>query len=133
VPVESRTSNPETADEAHASIETLSRLDAARLMEAGARMERLARDDPNRRITDREALQFVCRGIRRTRRLEHHPEGACTSGPPTVRHRESLLVNELDGQAFETISDLITHAVSAIWDARPHAEQFIEDAIRGSK
>jgi hypothetical protein len=53
------TSNPETADEARARIEALSPLDAARLMETGARMERLARDDSNRRITDPEAQKFV--------------------------------------------------------------------------
>jgi hypothetical protein len=53
------TSNPESADEARARIEALTPLQAARLMEVGARLERVARDDPNRRVTDPEALQFV--------------------------------------------------------------------------
>jgi hypothetical protein len=53
------TSNPETADEARARIAKLSALDAARLMETGARLERLARDESNRRIKDPEAKRFV--------------------------------------------------------------------------
>jgi hypothetical protein len=53
------TTNLETAEEARARIEKLSPLDAARLMETGARLERLARDDSNRRITDPEAQKFV--------------------------------------------------------------------------
>jgi hypothetical protein len=52
-------SDPKSADEARARIEKLSALEAARLMEIGARLERLARDDSSRRITDPEARKFV--------------------------------------------------------------------------
>lgn len=50
-----------------------------------------------------------------------------------VRNLRSLLLDDLDRQVFETIQDLITHAASAVWDAHPHAGQFIEDAIYGAE
>lgn len=52
-------SNPDTVEEARRCIDALSPLEAARLMEMGAKMERLARDDSDRRVTDPEALKFV--------------------------------------------------------------------------
>jgi hypothetical protein len=40
-------------------------------------------------------------------------------------------LDQLDGQVFETIGDLITATACAIWDAHPHAGQFTADAVRG--
>jgi hypothetical protein len=53
------TSDPETAATARARIERLSLIEAARLMEAGARMERVARENASGRVTDAQALKFV--------------------------------------------------------------------------
>lgn len=48
-----------------------------------------------------------------------------------VRHLGSLLDEQLDRQVFDTISLLITHTASAIWDTHPHAEQFVEGYVHG--
>jgi hypothetical protein len=52
-------SNPETAEQARALIESMRPLEAARLMEIGARLERLAREDSHGRVSDAEAQKFV--------------------------------------------------------------------------
>jgi hypothetical protein len=64
-------SNPETAEVARERIEKLSLVEAARLTEAGAKMERLARGDASGRVTDAQALKFVERLVDLT--LAHLP------------------------------------------------------------
>jgi hypothetical protein len=52
-------SNPESGEAAEARIAALSASDAARLVATGAKLERLARGEPNERVGMREAMAWV--------------------------------------------------------------------------